>query len=367
MKAQICSMVQQCAGCELPISDKFLLKVLDRLWHIKCVHCHDCKSALTNKCYSREGKLFCKNDFYRRYGTKCAGCCLGISPNDMVRRAKHLVFHVKCFNCSTCNRQILTGDELYYVGDSKFVCKEDYYQSRLPAKSDSDSEEKDLSYGLDEDFDIALGTKRRGPRTTIKAKQLEALKATFAATPKPSRNIREKLAQETGLNMRVIQVWFQNRRSKERRLKQQGVSQPNGAANRAVRSGRRSRRARGENLGNETAPNSEQSINTSHINYSASQNAHFPTATFDDFYMKADPSLLADVPTTLDNSQMLHNTGFNNQAIGMPPNSVNDGSPGMQISNCAMGQNTNCVIYETTAATAGRPVHNTIPSAAEVW
>ena len=134
--------------------------------------------------------------------------------------------------------------------------------------ADSDSEEKDLSYGLDEDFDIALGTKRRGPRTTIKAKQLEALKATFAATPKPSRNIREKLAQETGLNMRVIQVWFQNRRSKERRLKQQGVGQPNGATNRAMRSGRRSRRARGENLGNETAANTEQSINTSHMNYS---------------------------------------------------------------------------------------------------
>ena len=132
--------------------------------------------------------------------------------------------------------------------------------------ADSDSEEKDLSYGLDEDLDIALGTKRRGPRTTIKAKQLEALKATFAATPKPSRNIREKLAQETGLNMRVIQVWFQNRRSKERRLKQQGVAQPN-AATRAIRSGRRSRRARGENLGNGSATNADQSINTSHINY----------------------------------------------------------------------------------------------------
>ena len=135
----------------------------------------------------------------------------------------------------------------------------------LHLSTDSDSEEKDLSYGLDEDLDAALGTKRRGPRTTIKAKQLEALKATFAATPKPSRNIREKLAQETGLNMRVIQVWFQNRRSKERRLKQQGVSQPN--ASRAVRSGRRSRRARGENLGNEPTQNNEQSINTSHINY----------------------------------------------------------------------------------------------------
>ena len=62
--------------------------------------------------------------------------------------------------------------------------------------------------------------KRRGPRTTIKAKQLEMLKSAFAATPKPTRHIREQLAQETGLNMRVIQVWFQNRRSKERRMKQ---------------------------------------------------------------------------------------------------------------------------------------------------
>ena len=50
------------------------------------------------------------------------------------------------------------------------------------------------------------GTKRRGPRTTIKAKQLETLKNAFAATPKPTRHIREQLASETGLNMRVIQV-----------------------------------------------------------------------------------------------------------------------------------------------------------------
>ena len=54
------------------------------------------------------------------------------------------------------------------------------------------------------------GTKRRGPRTTIKAKQLETLKAAFAATPKPTRHIREQLANETGLNMRVIQVSHSN-------------------------------------------------------------------------------------------------------------------------------------------------------------
>ncbi|KHJ95265.1 homeobox domain protein [Oesophagostomum dentatum] len=61
--------------------------------------------------------------------------------------------------------------------------------------------------------------KRRGPRTTIKQNQLDVLNRIFSSTPKPSKHARAKLALETGLSMRVIQVWFQNRRSKERRLK----------------------------------------------------------------------------------------------------------------------------------------------------
>lgn len=54
--------------------------------------------------------------------------------------------------------------------------------------------------------DGGSGSKRRGPRTTIKAKQLEILKTAFNQTPKPTRHIREQLAKETGLPMRVIQV-----------------------------------------------------------------------------------------------------------------------------------------------------------------
>ena len=56
------------------------------------------------------------------------------------------------------------------------------------------------------DKDDPTGTKRRGPRTTIKAKQLEVMKAAFNQTPKPTRHVREQLAKETGLSMRVIQV-----------------------------------------------------------------------------------------------------------------------------------------------------------------
>ena len=48
--------------------------------------------------------------------------------------------------------------------------------------------------------------KKRGPKTTIKAKQLEVLKAAFSQMCKPTRSVREKLTEETGLSVRVIQV-----------------------------------------------------------------------------------------------------------------------------------------------------------------
>lgn len=54
--------------------------------------------------------------------------------------------------------------------------------------------------------DVNGEAKRRGPRTTIKAHQLDTLKRAFEDAPKPPRHIRESLASETGLNMRVIQV-----------------------------------------------------------------------------------------------------------------------------------------------------------------
>lgn len=54
-----------CAGCNKPILDKFLLNVLERGWHASCVRCCECLQPLTDKCFSRESKLYCRNDFYR--------------------------------------------------------------------------------------------------------------------------------------------------------------------------------------------------------------------------------------------------------------------------------------------------------------
>ncbi|KAB5567084.1 hypothetical protein PHYPO_G00228710 [Pangasianodon hypophthalmus] len=134
----------------------------------------------------------------RRFGTKCASCQQGIPPSQVVRKAQDFVYHLHCFSCVMCSRQLATGDEFYLMEDGRLVCKVDYET----AKQNDDSES---------------GAKR--PRTTITAKQLETLKSAYKNSPKPARHVREQLSSETGLDMRVVQVWFQNRRAKEKRLK----------------------------------------------------------------------------------------------------------------------------------------------------
>lgn len=194
--------IPKCAGCGEPILDRFILKVLDRSWHSRCLQCHDCHARLSDKCFSKGEKVFCKDDFFRRYGTKCAGCEKGIPPTEVVRRAQDNVYHLECFACLMCSRQLNTGDEFYLMEDRKLVCKADYESAK--------------ARGINE-YDIDAANKR--PRTTITAKQLEALKRAYNESPKPARHVREQLSAETGLDMRVVQVWFQNRRAKEKRLK----------------------------------------------------------------------------------------------------------------------------------------------------
>ena len=48
--------------------------------------------------------------------------------------------------------------------------------------------------------------------------QRRQFKASFEVSPKPCRKVREALAKETGLSVRVVQVWFQNQRAKMKKM-----------------------------------------------------------------------------------------------------------------------------------------------------
>ena len=65
--------------------------------------------------------------FYRCFGPKCGGCGEKVHYQDFVRKARDKVYHLRCFTCSLCSKQLSTGEVLYLQpGDEGFVCKDHY-------------------------------------------------------------------------------------------------------------------------------------------------------------------------------------------------------------------------------------------------
>ena len=193
------------------ILDRFILKVVDQPWHAKCLTCAVCAQPLREKCFVKNNEVFCREDFFRKYGTKCAGCGEGIAPSSVVRRAQDNVYHVDCFMCVLCNRKLDTGDEFYLMEDKKLLCKQDYDSAKAKGLSDGGLPAGGLQVCLSAaDYGDGVDGNKR-PRTTITARQMEVLKTAYKTSPKPARHVREQLAADTGLDMRVVQVWFQNR------------------------------------------------------------------------------------------------------------------------------------------------------------
>ena len=61
------SPLVDCAGCGSTILDRFYLSAVDRHWHVSCLKCSQCKVDLQGEpsCFSRDGLIFCKADYYR--------------------------------------------------------------------------------------------------------------------------------------------------------------------------------------------------------------------------------------------------------------------------------------------------------------
>ncbi|XP_028936267.1 LIM homeobox transcription factor 1-alpha [Ornithorhynchus anatinus] len=219
-----------CEGCQRAISDRFLLRLNDAFWHERCVHCAACKEPLEATCFCRDKKLYCKYDYEKLFAVKCAGCFEAIAPSEFVMRAQKSVYHLSCFCCCVCERQLQKGDE-FVLKEGQLLCKGDYEKERellslvSPVASDSgksDDEEArskpgpGAGKGSGEEGKDHKRPKR--PRTILTTQQRRAFKASFEVSSKPCRKVRETLAAETGLSVRVVQVWFQNQRAKMKKL-----------------------------------------------------------------------------------------------------------------------------------------------------
>ena len=69
---------ERCMGCDDLITDRYLLKVADSCWHIRCLKCCVCQCdlGLETSCYAKDRNIYCKTDYarYRKCMNKVVHC-----------------------------------------------------------------------------------------------------------------------------------------------------------------------------------------------------------------------------------------------------------------------------------------------------
>ncbi|NWW94643.1 ISL1 protein, partial [Rhynochetos jubatus] len=236
-------LISLCVGCGNQIHDQYILRVSPDLeWHAACLKCAECNQYLdeTCTCFVRDGKTYCKRDYirYAVYVVQCFGeisfLFLGVFffllyKFDRGRKRKNFEkegkktiamflsdFPIDSLAPSQTPCFILMG--ILFLPSPSLTAEP--ISARQPALRPHVHKQPEKTTRV---------------RTVLNEKQLHTLRTCYAANPRPDALMKEQLVEMTGLSPRVIRVWFQNKRCKDKKrsimMKQLQQQQPNDKTN----------------------------------------------------------------------------------------------------------------------------------------
>ncbi|GLH05264.1 LIM domain kinase 1 [Gryllus bimaculatus] len=125
-----CAESSVCAGCLNVLDDDEFIQALNQEWHMECFRCSACDASLSSWYFEKDGLLFCKDDYWAKYGEACQDCSQVITGPVMV--AGDHKFHPECFCCASCGGFIGDGESYALVERSKLYCGQCYKRQMQP-------------------------------------------------------------------------------------------------------------------------------------------------------------------------------------------------------------------------------------------
>lgn len=108
----------RCAYCNGPILDK-CVTALEKTWHTEHFFCAQCGQQFgEDGFHERDGKPYCRADYFDMFAPKCGGCNKPIMENYI--SALNTQWHPDCFVCKDCEKPV--KGKSFYAMEGKPVC-----------------------------------------------------------------------------------------------------------------------------------------------------------------------------------------------------------------------------------------------------
>ncbi|KAM4709218.1 paxillin isoform 4-T4 [Discoglossus pictus] len=116
----------RCFYCNGPILDK-VVTALDRTWHPEHFFCAQCGAFFGPEGFhERDGKAYCRKDYFDMFAPKCGGCTQAILENYI--SALNTLWHPECFVCRECFTPFINGS--FFEHDGQPYCEVHYHERR---------------------------------------------------------------------------------------------------------------------------------------------------------------------------------------------------------------------------------------------